>query len=523
MSFRVALLLGLLGGLGHLFIRTYVEQIYFPHFSFDDIMVYVRPAINFYYNGVYDQLIKPNQWDNLPPHIQGILSSLPHDGRCLPHHGALPGNLVFILPILWFADKLSWDSDTLNFWIVQVPAKVAIVGFVALSVLIAYFASREQSPLLRGILIGVMLVLPPYANWFEHFFIFYSLSAIMIILYFRKKSNLYLLLGIITASLAYFMKQRVAPVIFGIPLLVYFIEKKTAWKALAFLLGLWGPFQLLWSWHVYRHTCRWSLIDPSPVYIATPCTGDLDEYCYTWTNAFDQRSAQTILLEGILGIPHRTFFHPDALSRFVKGIRYRDYEPQPFPWFIRKDSSLYRRYLHVIWLSWYADSTEALDKKIQVLYTRFFVSQTKLLMLETHLKYPWLPLYRAWRVFWDNVFHPPVWGFTEKSRGRFPSWIRKSYFYYTRIYVAVSHLLGIAAGLLVGWALVSGRLQEQYMREIAILTTWGWGILIAPLVTGASEWRYFFPSAPMLMLAGLLSLAYLREKLEPVAQRVFPT
>lgn len=504
----------------HLVIRQWVERFVLlsvENAYIDDVTVYVRPTINFIYNGRFGQPITQEELKKIPENIRKvILSYYESSGRCLPNHGDLFGNIVFLLPIIIISHILNVSPESFGFLTFFLPSTIAIVFYPIPYLIMAWLIGDglRNRVVLYG-LVACAIFISPYTNPAEPYNVVAMGSVSLLIAYLRYRSLAYIFWSLLLALMAFFMKYRAAPVLFTIPMVLFILRDPNRFRALGLMLLLWLPVQTLWSWHVYKYTCKWTLTNPSDIYAATPCEG-IDEYCFSIRECYNYFRVYSGRLEVKLAIPHSTYYHPDGLLWYMKGYTYKGQPSKPFPRFLEEDTALYARYMQLINLN-YKQLATITDEKILILYGYYFIAQAKLLMLETDKNYPWLPVYRFFRVLRDNIFHPPVAGFPDERRGRYPKWVRDSYFFYTSFYVAVSYLIGFLSGLVILWKWLRGRLREEGLSYAVALVVAGWSLVAVAALTGHSEWRYFFPSAPLLLMVGVLVAAKLlrRNKSSP--------
>lgn len=507
MSFRQALVLGLTIGLLHLIVRQRVEKFILlnPETAYiDDVAVYVRPTINFLYNFRFGQPITKEELRNLPENIRLVVERyFESEGRCLNHEGIYPGNSVLIVPAVLVVHLFRLSPHAFAFLTFILPSFLSLILYPALYVIIAWLigGSAKEKFVLYSLLFCAVFI-PPYSNAAEHNNIFALASVALALAYMRYKSTRFILWSLLLAVLSFFMKYRHAPLIFCIPLILFLLRDRYRFRAFGLMLLAWLPMQVLWSWHVYRYTCRWSLTSPSDIFSVILCEG-IDEYCFSPKEIYNYFRVYAGHLQAKLAIPHDVYYHPDGLIWYAKGYTYKGRPSQPFPTFILRDTMLYERYKQLFDFT-YKERASITDQKMLVLYGKYFIAQARLLMLETDSKYPWLPIYRFSRVLWDNIFHPPVGGFPHESRGRYPGWIKEVYFVYTSVYVAVGYIMGFLAGIVVLWMWLRGRLQEGFLPYVTVLVICGWSLIGVSSLTGHSEWRYFFLSAPLLLMAGVL-------------------
>lgn len=520
MSLRKVLLVGFLLGLLHLVMRQWVERFCYLQKNsayFIDVAVYVLPTINFIYNGRFGLPITQEEQQNIPSNIRKVvLDYFQTSGRCLQHQGDYFGNMVFLLPAILLADLFEVSPDTFGFLTHTLPFATAIILYPIPYLIIAWLIGEEtRNKMVLYSLLFCAILIPPYTNFssYDHQNVAAIGSVSLFVAYLRRGSLTYIFWSLVLALLAFFMKYRAAPILFSIPVVLFILRDPNRFRVLGLMLLLWLPVQALWSWHVYRYTCRCSLTNPSDIFGATPCKG-IDEYCFSIREVYNHFLVYSIRLEAKLGIPHSAYFHPDGLLWYMRGYTYNGRPSEPFPRFFQKDTALYARYMQLINLN-YKQLATIRDEKILILYGYYFIAQAKLLMLETDKKYPWLPVYRFFRVLRDNIFHPPVAGFPDARRGRYPEWIRDSYFVYATFYVAVSYLIGFLSSLVILWKWLRGRLREEGLSYAVVLVVTGWSLTVISAITGHSEWRYFFPSAPLLLMAGVLVTAKLIRQDEP--------
>ena len=510
MSFRWVLLIGFTTGFLHLVVRQWVEGFIFlrPENAYiDDVTVYVRPTINLLYNLRFGQPLTKEELQNLPENIRNILLNYyESSGRCLPNQGIYFGNAFFLIPIIVFVDLLNLSPQKFAFLTYVLPAAFCLVLYPLLHLFIAWIIGKSLSEKKAlYLLFFAALLIPPFTNHPEQSNVFALGSVVFFLAYLRYRLLRLVFWSLLLAVIAYFMKFRNAPLIFVIPLTLFILKDPNRFRALGLMLLTWLPVQVLWSWHVYRYTCRWALTDPSSIFAATPCKG-IDEYCFSKRELYNHFRVYLIRLEAKIGIPHSNYYHPDALLFYMKGYTYQGKVSDPFPRFFQKDTSLYARYMQLFFFA-YNELASIKDEKMIILYGYYFVAQAKLLMLETDKKYFWLPLYRVFRVLRDNIFHPPVAGLSGEHRGRYPKWIRDSYFIYTSAYIAVSYLIGFLASLVILWMWLKGKLRDGGSSYATALVVIGWSLVAVAALTGNSEWRYFFLSAPLLLMAGVLVAA----------------
>gem|GEM_PF-2500477 len=461
------------------------------------------------------------QLARLPPLWRAYIQRTDPQATCLAPSGNYPGNLAWTVPFIVAVNLLGLDLagaekmyDTIWFFI-SVYVYPIVVSTIFLLVGLIFLNKIGGSTLVYflSFLFGFSSVFFYYTInvHINASSLFHMLSFLSLALYAadQKGSILFLLIALIFSAISYFMNWRFASVFFPLFFVSAYLSVKNRnllW--FSFFTFIFSLVQAGWSYHVYKYTCRWALTYSIDHLGYTDCEGHFPSACAFPTSKVTHYTLPMLKFEielfHTLALPH---IH-DRPRRIKECI---DRNTNCLPGYIRgcglSDSTwtsvinLYRCSLD----SSYNDSTRAfcayaLQKEIDRL------------ILEIKSKCRWLPIYRVLRVFGYNVLHPSPALDLGQSGHRYASWMRKVYYAFQQVYVAVAYVGGLLAMILGVWGWFRGWFRDWRERMWFFwLIVYGLGPMVVPCWVGASEWRYFFPGIPFLyLLMGWVGLVVFR-------------
>ncbi|MCS6896119.1 MAG: hypothetical protein NZZ60_08265 [Bacteroidia bacterium] len=479
----------------HLLYTTYIERP--PEergFFYDDFMTSFRPMVNLLYNGSFSQPLTSAERNNLPIPLRTILDSAQSQGECLPRQGSYPGIGTLLLPSIILTDWLDltipqFERVTRALYFIYLTLFLSIIIYIVFEVC-SFFHIKVYWGLLP------LLLLPPYLLSMLMGDIYYfplGLSVLALIASVKKRSYFYLFVSIFFAVWAYFSKFRAAPFIF-IPVIIWMLSFGfDRGKPILILIPTWLIPQGLWSWHVYKHTCRWVLTDPSNIYGVTLCSNETVEACWMPTQVYNYVRIKLGELEAMLGMPHSIQYHPKSLMLCISQEIQKDSPTAAClpEWVYSKvlTKDRWKKVLLDIKRHRFGDS---LSKSEKVSIAKQVVRELDTIMAELRREYKWLPFYRGVMVLYDNIFHPPQ--KAEEGRGRVPRWIKQAYFYYVSVYATTGLILGFFSSLYLLIGIWRNRYRTTEKGILLTLMGAAWGMIVVPVLTGHSEWRYFYIS-----------------------------
>ncbi|MCS7189924.1 MAG: hypothetical protein NZ933_09070 [Bacteroidia bacterium] len=499
---------GLIGVLHTLGIYIIEKQPLPNPYSFEivDFQAYIIPTINWLYNGSYEYPISPAQEQQLPPPIRRIWEHIKSKDlvACVPHHGYAPGNMVFCIPAVLLTHILNLSPKEFGYTLFFMRFLLTLSSSVILG-LIAVIVGRGKP--LAIILLPLAIGTPPLV--LADPAVAMALAALLLFLiYAPRQSWLGMGLAVLFGTIAFFMKFRVSPFLITLPIVWVLAYGLKRYSFLLIFSIIYFPFQAMWTLHVHAYTCRWTLTDPSSAYAPTLCQGE-EPLCWK-PQHYGYVYIAALQLEATLGIPHPISFNP---ASFISCLHLRKWPDcisciSLLPnWTLETDSVRKR------WINFMKSYSLQLDTTLSA-QERLYHARTaynEALLLKKYLEetYWWLPLYRGFRVIYHNLFNILRLGLDPSaSRNRFPKWVKDAYAAYTTIYMASAYILGFLVSLHLLLRLAAGKLDRTQRIHYFGLAAYGFSLIVAPLITGHSEPRYFFHSAPVLMI---LSVVYLSE------------
>ncbi len=435
------------------------------------------------------------------------------EAKCVPAHGCCISYSVLLLPGLILRDAFDLDFSFLvkylhfilnimifastfsMFLSAAVISKTRIVFWSLILIFISTPPLFTSHSFLGNISdtsgyilpLGFFLFYLAFTRDVSPIFVAFSYFIILIISFGKPRFYPLSLIALLVPILSYGMKRRVLA-----RLVVPFI---------AFLV-----LQAFWSIVIYKNSCKFALISTSPVYQYSSCDKTYSKDCETTEGVYSYTVVKAHELFAYFGLPHPFYYHP-ASPYICLGVFPSSFPQAPWraclpEWVYSNDFPPEKWYEMAYHLVCYYDTTLRADYRI--VHGRIFTRQVDSLLPIFQKRYPWMPFYRAWRVLSDNIFHPiTIVAGPAKSRGRFPLWAKRLYGGYASGYVGLAYILGFVGSLIGLWWWVRGRLEANQRFVFFALAGWGWAPLIGPLVTGHSEWRYFWPGVPFLYFLAL--------------------
>ncbi len=500
------------GAINHFFIYFTVSPYPSFYLLFPDNVVYFRPSINFFYNGSFSVNFDSLQFSKLPPVWREYIRLTEPQATCLAPSGNYPGNLVWTLPFIGVVHWLNLNLHQIDLlyrllWFVLSVYFTSMVLYV-IFVLLYVIVSNNRVNVYYVYGIGFLFC-------FSHFFFYYTInihlnssslvhifSFLFFLLYLLRPNFVYIGIAVLLSSVAYFMNWRFAPVFFPFFLIFVYLGAKSNnfFYLLAFTLLVFIS-QVLWSYHVHKYTCRWSLTYPINHLGYVDCQGNFPSSCAFPTSEVTHYTIPMIKFEIEL-FQTLAFPHIHDRPRLMKDC-------------ISKNENCLPRYIQSCGLSdsvWravvglYKCSVDSSKSDSIRSYCAFMMQKwIDKLVSEIYSKCFWLPIYKVINVFLYNVFHPSPAIDKGQSGYTHSSFVRKGYYFLQQGYVAVAYLGGLLAIGLGCWGWYRGWLADWRERLLFLsLAVYGFGPIVVPCLVGASEWRYFFPGIPFLYLLMLL-------------------
>lgn len=477
----------------HSLYTTYIER---PpkerSFFYDDFMTNFRPMVNLLYNGSFSQPLSPAEREKIPPSLRIILDSAQSQGECLPHQGASPGTGILLVPSIFLADWLDLKISQFE-TITQGLYHAYQILFLA-SLVYLLFLLHQAFEIKVFWLMLPLLLMPSYILLvlrFESYLLPLGLSILTLVLSVKKRSYLYLFISTLFAVWAYFCKFRAAPFIF-IPAIIWILSFGfNKGKPVFILLATWLIPQGLWSWHVYRHTCKLVLTDPSPIFSVTLCSENTLETCWSPKQVYNYVRVKLGDLEAILGMPHSIMYNPRSLMLCIgREIKKDSISAACLPKWVHSKVITREKWREILYNIKQYYHNDSLSEAEKVAVGKLIAKELDTIMVRLKSEYKWLPLYRGLMVLKDNIFHPPL--TAEEGRGRVPRWVKQLYFNYISVYATLSLVLGLFSSLYFLIGIVRDIYPPFYRGVLLALIAATWGMIIVPVITGHSEWRYFF-------------------------------
>ncbi|MCS7296943.1 MAG: hypothetical protein NZ611_01840 [Bacteroidia bacterium] len=515
-------ILGVGIGMLHFIIKVYVERGWNDNYLYiEDALCSIRQAANLIYCGSLNQQIRPSHIPQIPPEVWQIVEKN-NSGACSPPYGCYFGRTILIgIPFVLIVDGLNLTSKQ------AARLYTLMIGFYAvvntgLIFLLLHILLYPTHKLIYYAGLGGLCIIPFYSGYFtlSHQIVF-TLSLITMSI---QNSAVYSCLSVLLSIFSYFTDWKNMPYALSVPFIWLIANGKRKLYLPIFFFVVWSIVQVSWSLFIYSHTCRWAIASTHTSFRYYSCDG-YREMCYNTKEYFDYLSAKMLDLQAFFGLPHGNQPHNKSLSTCIslhvnkkeeKTILTCDLQFPYLPeWAFSEEFSIdeWQRTLHLIGI---AMDTELPDSLI-IRYSKLACQNIdKLMAAVKRQAYIRLLLYRWSNVIFYNMFHYIHYIKTLKdpalSRDRLPKWTKVLYFRYAQVFLPLIHSVGLVLSLVLIYLVIARKVSSHETLIALLLLSGTWGYLIPPLLTGHSEWRYFFHTQIMLIIVSAYAVHILTQR-----------